>query len=99
VSNKNADCDFLVKLFEKVAFNEKDVSGPAKSPTGRSKSNEPNKPSKYDMPKDGDEEVTLVDLNNLIPDKFNEIPYVTQINTKRKGMETLNVELEKLVQR
>ena len=42
--------------------------------------------------------MSLVDLNNLVPENFNEIPYINQINTKRKGMETLNAELEKLVQ-
>jgi hypothetical protein len=41
----------------------------------------------------------MIDLNSLVPEKFNEIPYVSQINVKRKGMEHLNQELEKLVQR
>ena len=38
-----------------------------------------------------------VDLTSIIPDNFNEIPYITQINAKKKVMETFNNELEKLV--
>jgi hypothetical protein len=41
----------------------------------------------------------MVDLNNLLPDKFNEIPYITQINLKKKSMEQFNQELDKLVKR
>ena len=38
-----------------------------------------------------------VDLSSIIPDNFSEIPYITQINAKKKVMETFNNELEKLV--
>lgn len=35
----------------------------------------------------------------LVPENFNEIPYLSQINTKKKTMETFNAELEKLIQK
>lgn len=38
-----------------------------------------------------------VDLLSVIPDNFNEIPYITQINAKKKVMESFNNELERLV--
>jgi Required for nuclear transport of RNA pol II C-terminus 1 len=38
-----------------------------------------------------------VDLTSIIPDNFSEIPYITQINAKKKVMETFNNELERLV--
>jgi hypothetical protein len=38
-----------------------------------------------------------VDLLTLLPDNFNEIPYITQINAKKKAMEGFNNELEKLL--
>jgi len=38
-----------------------------------------------------------VDLSSIVPDNFSEIPYITQINAKKKVMETFNNELEKLV--
>ena len=38
-----------------------------------------------------------VDLSPIIPDNFSEIPYITQINAKKKVMETFNNELERLV--
>ena len=38
-----------------------------------------------------------MDLSSIIPDNFSEIPYITQINAKKKVMETFNNELEKLV--
>ena len=38
-----------------------------------------------------------VDLSSIIPDNFSEIPYITQINAKKKVMETFNNELERLV--
>jgi hypothetical protein len=38
-----------------------------------------------------------VDLLSLLPDNFSEIPYITQINAKKKAMEGFNVELEKLI--
>ena len=37
-----------------------------------------------------------IDLLNLIPENFQEIPYLSQINTKRKSMESFNAELTKL---
>jgi hypothetical protein len=40
-----------------------------------------------------------VDLLSLIPDNFNEIAYISQINLKKKGMEAFNVELDKMVLR
>jgi len=49
-------------------------------------------------PEEGDG-AALIDLCNLLPDNFNEIPYLTQINIKKKAMESLNNELEKLVKR
>ena len=36
-------------------------------------------------------------MNLLTPENFNEIPYIQQINTKKRVLETFNVELEKLV--
>jgi hypothetical protein len=42
---------------------------------------------------------SLVDLLNLLPDNFSEIPYLNQINVKRKAMESLNHELMNLVKR
>ena len=39
----------------------------------------------------------IVDLLSLIPENFSEIPYVTQINAKKKVMEQFNSELQKLV--
>ena len=30
------------------------------------------------------------DLLTLIPENFNEIPYISQINVKKKSMETFN---------
>ncbi len=41
--------------------------------------------------------VIEVDLSSIVPDNFSEIPYITQINAKKKVMETFNNELEKLV--
>ena len=38
-----------------------------------------------------------IDLLNLIPENFNEIPYISQINVKKKSMESFNGELSKLV--
>lgn len=38
-----------------------------------------------------------VDLLTVIPENFNEIPYITQINAKKKVMESFNNELERLV--
>ena len=38
-----------------------------------------------------------VDLSSIVPDNFSEIQYITQINAKKKVMETFNNELEKLV--
>ena len=35
----------------------------------------------------------------MIPDNFSEIPYLSQINIKKKGMESFNQELEKLINR
>ena len=43
-----------------------------------------------------DEQPIEVDLLSLIPDNFNEIAYISQINQKKKGMEAFNTELEKL---
>jgi hypothetical protein len=40
-----------------------------------------------------------IDLHSLTPENFNEIPYLTQINIKKKGMELFNNELEQLVSR
>ena len=36
------------------------------------------------------------DLLNFIPENFQEIPYIAQINVKRKSMESFNAELTKL---
>ena len=44
----------------------------------------------------GEEEPLDVDLLSLIPENFNEIPYISQINSKKRGMEAFNSELEKL---
>jgi len=38
-----------------------------------------------------------VDLIALIPENFSEIPYISQINVKKKVMENFNNEIEKLV--
>ena len=40
-----------------------------------------------------------MDILTLVPADFSEIPYTTQINTKKKSMETFNNELIKLVER
>lgn len=40
-----------------------------------------------------------MDLGTLLPENFNEIPYLTQINVKKKAMETLNEELLKIIQK
>ena len=37
------------------------------------------------------------DLLTLVPENFNEIPYISQINVKRKSMESFNSELVKLL--
>lgn len=37
-----------------------------------------------------------MDLLTLLPENFSEVPYISQINAKKKGMEALNVELEKM---
>ena len=37
------------------------------------------------------------DLLTLIPENFNEIPYISQINIKKKSMEAFNQELTKLM--
>lgn len=47
----------------------------------------------------GEDEPLDVDLLSLIPENFNEIPYISQINSKKRGMEAFNSELEKLSQR
>lgn len=39
------------------------------------------------------------DLLLLLPDNFTEIPYVSSIIVKKKGMEAFNMELEKMIQR
>ena len=44
-----------------------------------------------------DEGAQQVDLSLLVPENFSEIPYVNQINTKRRAMESFNQELLKLV--
>lgn len=56
---------------------------------GRSKSNDSASNQNKELVADGDEEV-LVDLLNLVPENFNEIPYIHQINVKRKAMEKFN---------
>lgn len=38
-----------------------------------------------------------VELSSLLPENFNEIPYLTQINIKKKAMETFNEELFKVI--
>jgi len=43
------------------------------------------------------EEAEQVDLTLLLPDNFMEIPYLTQINVKRRALEAFNKELENLV--
>jgi len=35
----------------------------------------------------------------LVPENFYEIPYISQINVKKKGMEAFNAELEKIIER
>ena len=47
--------------------------------------------------KDNSVNIIEVDLSSIVPDNFSEIPYITQINAKKKVMETFNNELEKLV--
>lgn len=46
---------------------------------------------------DNSANIIEVDLTSIIPENFSEIPYITQINAKKKVMETFNNELEKLV--
>jgi hypothetical protein len=91
--------EYLVKLFEKVTIDQKRESGvPERSPIGRSKSTEKHE----EKPTQGTEETAddiQVDLSNLVQDNFNEIPYINQINVKRKSMEMFNQELAKLVQK
>ena len=65
---------------------------PDKSPVGRSKSTD-SVQDKFSVPKGDNEEDMQVDLMNLVPDNFSEIPYVSQINVKRKAMESFNTEL------
>lgn len=40
---------------------------------------------------------TEVDLMTLLPDKFTEIPYLTQINEKKRTLEEFRIELSKLL--
>lgn len=40
-----------------------------------------------------------VDLASIVPETFNEIPYISQITTKKKVMEAFNSELEMLIQK
>lgn len=40
-----------------------------------------------------------VDLLSLVPENFQEIPYLTKINAKKELMEQFNTELQKLTQR
>ena len=47
--------------------------------------------------KDNSVNIIEVDLSSIVPDNFSEIQYITQINAKKKVMETFNNELEKLV--
>jgi len=61
---------------------------------GRSKSVESNRQAKSDQDED---EQQQIDISNLTPENFSEIPYINQINVKRKSMEQFNQELEKLV--
>ena len=41
-------------------------------------------------------EAEPIDLMTLVPENFQEIPYLAQINTKKKSMESFNTELAKL---
>ena len=93
---KNQRAEYLVKLFDqKVAASEsrKDLAVPEKSPVGRSKSTE----SQKQVDDEADVEHTQADLLNLVPQNFNEIAYLNQINVKRKSMEQFNQELETLI--
>jgi hypothetical protein len=48
---------------------------------------------------EGEKEDQVVDLTTLLPEKFSEIPYITQINTKKQRIEQFNQCLEKLLQK
>lgn len=103
--DKNQDADYLVKLFDRPghashnAESRKDLNGvPERSPVGRSKSTESNR-IKSDQREAGEEEEEQqqIDIANLVPENFSEIPYVSQINVKRRTMEQFNQELGALV--
>ena len=86
------NAEYLVKLFDKNFDGKKDGDQPEKSPVMRSKSVE----SAKDQSRP-EEDQSQIDLSNLVPSNFNEIPYITQINAKRKAMEQFNQGLQKLV--
>ena len=89
----------MIKLFDKVSASDGKKDGnPEKSPQPRSKSTESTRARSDQRPEKAEEDSEeQVDLINLLPDNFNEIPYLSQINVKRKSMEALNSELEQLV--
>jgi hypothetical protein len=95
---KNPRCA-SVRLFEKLLGSEsrKDLGGADKSPANRSKSVEsqgqPTDPRDHGSAEEDNE----VDLLALLPANFSEIPYISQINVKRKALESVNAELLKLV--
>lgn len=101
--DKNYSSEYLVKLFEKVAVDSSKPSPGKKlsSPRNRSKSQESQRNIHAQEVNDfnNDEDRMQIDLLNLLPENFNEIPYVNQINTKRKSMEQFNQELDKLVKK
>lgn len=96
---KNQESEYLIKLFDKASVNDgKKEGNPERSPQPRSKSTESTRARSDQRPEKAEEESEeQVDLINLLPENFNEIPYLSQINIKRKSMEALNSELEQLV--
>jgi hypothetical protein len=100
---KSKESEFLVRLFDKVSAYEGRRDGAAqgdRSPHGRSKSIGSDKGHQQlgGDDQDGDEPngQQEIDLLTLLPANFSEIPYITQINVKRKALEQFNQELEKL---
>jgi len=76
--DKNQESEYLVKLFDKVVVaNKAKEQAPDRSPAGRSKSTDSVKQREpREEGEDGDSQ-SQVDLMNLLPDNFSEIPYLT----------------------
>lgn len=97
---KNTRAEYLVRLFTGEAANQ--ALAADEKDDDRSRSREPvrgdHAGAARQLPSALEQEET-VDLFNVVPENFSELPRLTQIKQKQKGMEAFNHELEKLRQK